>query len=55
MLTLIDRDHAMALATQISDGLILGRIRSQSDHQRMEIASRHPDNTRSIIPNHPPP
>ena len=41
MLALIDRKHGLALATQISDWFILGRIRSQSHHQRMEIASRY--------------
>ncbi len=40
MLALIDRKHGRALATQISDWLILGRIRSQSLLQRMEIAGR---------------
>jgi AraC family carnitine catabolism transcriptional activator len=50
VLALIDRDHGTALATQISDWFILGRIRSQSDHQRMEIASRYSlHNDRSIL------
>ena len=49
MLTLIDRHHGMALAAQISDWLILGRIRNQSHDQRMAIASRYGmHNDRSI-------
>ncbi len=40
VLALIDRKRGLALATQISDWFILGRIRSRSHHQRMEIAAR---------------
>ena len=41
MLALIQARLGLALATRISDWFILGRIRSQSNHQRMEIASRY--------------
>lgn len=40
MLALIGKQHGQALATQISDWIILGRIRHPSDHQRLEISSR---------------
>jgi AraC family carnitine catabolism transcriptional activator len=41
MLALIQKKHGHALATQISDWFILGRIRSQSHQQRMEVAARY--------------
>eukprot|EP01041_Mallomonas_annulata_P024462 gene24462-45223_t len=40
MLALIGKQHGQALATQISDWIILGRIRHPTDHQRLEISSR---------------
>jgi AraC family carnitine catabolism transcriptional activator len=52
VLALIQIKHGLALATQISDWFILGRIRSQSQQQRMEIASRfglHNDKTIQVV------
>jgi AraC family carnitine catabolism transcriptional activator len=40
MLSLIKHQHGVELATQVSDWLILGRIRNASDPQRLEIAPR---------------
>lgn len=40
MLALIATKHGRKLAAQVSEQFVLGRIRSQSDHQRMEIAAR---------------
>lgn len=41
MLALIGRKHGYALATQVSEQFVLGRIRNPSDHQRMQIAVRY--------------
>ena len=41
MLALIAHKHGRELATRVSEQFVLGRIRSQSDHQRMEIAARY--------------
>ena len=41
MLALIAAKHGRELATRVSEQFVLGRIRSQSDHQRMEIAARY--------------
>ena len=41
MLALIAQQHGRALATEISDWIILGRIRNQAQKQRMEVAPRH--------------
>lgn len=41
MLALITRKHGRDLAARVSEQFVLGRIRSQSDHQRMEIAARY--------------
>ena len=41
MLALIANRHGRELATRVSEQFVLGRIRSQSDHQRMEIAARY--------------
>ena len=49
MLALIDRKHGRDLAAAVSEQFVLGRIRSQSDHQRMEIAARHGLHNRKTI------
>ena len=41
MLALIAQQHGRNLATEISDWIILGRIRSHTQNQRMEVAPRH--------------
>lgn len=41
MLALIAQRHGHVLATQISEQFVLGRIRSPSDHQRLEITARY--------------
>lgn len=41
MLHLIARAHGGALAAEVSEQFVLGRIRSRSDHQRLEIATRY--------------
>ena len=41
MLALIAQQHGRALATEISDWIILGRIRNHAQNQRMEVAPRH--------------
>lgn len=49
MLALISQRHGRDLATQVSEQFVLGRIRSQSDHQRMEIAARFGLHNRKTI------
>jgi AraC family carnitine catabolism transcriptional activator len=41
MLALIAARHGRELAAQVSEQFVLGRIRSQSDHQRMQISARY--------------
>jgi len=41
MLSLVRHQHGLQLATQVSDWIILGRIRNASDTQRLEIAPRY--------------
>jgi AraC family carnitine catabolism transcriptional activator len=41
MLTLIARDQGEAMAVQVSEQFVLGRIRSRRDHQRMQITNRY--------------
>lgn len=41
MLELIAQEHGRELAAAVSEQFVLGRIRSRSDHQRMEIAARY--------------
>ena len=41
MLSLIHHQHGLQLSTQISDWIILGRIRNSNDPQRLEIAPRY--------------
>lgn len=49
MLDLIGLAHGRELAGKVSEQFVLGRIRSQSDHQRMEIASRYGLHNRKAI------
>lgn len=49
MLALITARHGRELATRVSEQFVLGRIRSQSDHQRMEIAARYGLHNRKTI------
>ncbi len=49
VLALITQAHGRELAAAVSEQFVLGRIRSQSDHQRMEIAARHGLNNRKVI------
>jgi AraC family carnitine catabolism transcriptional activator len=49
MLHLIGLAHGRELAGKVSEQFVLGRIRSQSDHQRMEIASRYGLHNRKTI------
>jgi len=49
MLALITASHGRELATRVSEQFVLGRIRSQSDHQRMEIAARYGLHNRKTI------
>lgn len=41
MLARIAARHGHALAVQVSEQFVLGRIRSKSDHQRLEITARY--------------
>lgn len=41
MLALIAARHGRDLAARVSEQFVLGRIRSQSDHQRMQISARY--------------
>lgn len=52
MLAVMAQEHGRALAEQVSEQFVLGRIRSRSDHQRMEVAARygvHNANTIQVI------
>ncbi|MNT30926.1 HTH-type transcriptional regulator CdhR [compost metagenome] len=49
MLTLIGRSHGEALALQVSEQFVLGRIRTQQDHQRMQIASRFNVHNKKLV------
>ena len=49
MLALIAHRHGRDLASKVSEQFVLGRIRSQSDHQRMEIAARYGLHNRKTI------
>ena len=49
MLALITRAHGRELAARVSEQFVLGRIRSQGDHQRMEIAARYGLHNRKTI------
>lgn len=41
MLALIAQEHGKSMAAVVSEQLVLGRIRDQADHQRMQIATRY--------------
>ena len=41
MLSLIARSHGHALAAQVSEQFVLGRIRNACDHQRIQLAARY--------------
>lgn len=49
MLSLIGREHGEALALQVSEQFVLGRIRAQQDHQRMQIASRYEVHNKKLV------
>ena len=49
MLALIARAHGRDLAAAVSEQFVLGRIRDQSDHQRMEIAARYGLHNRKTV------
>ncbi len=49
MLDLIGRSHGAALASEVSEQFVLGRIRQRSDHQRMEIAARYGLHNRKLV------
>jgi AraC family carnitine catabolism transcriptional activator len=49
MLALIAGKHGRELAAAVSEQFVLGRIRSQSDHQRLEIAARHGLHNRKTV------
>jgi len=49
MLARIAARHGHTLAAQVSEQFVLGRIRSPSDHQRLEIATRYQVHNRKVI------
>ena len=49
MLALMAQKHGRELATRVSEQFVLGRIRSQGDHQRMEISARYGLHNRKTI------
>lgn len=49
MLARIAARHGHALAARVSEQFVLGRIRSPSDHQRLEIATRYQVHNRKVI------
>ncbi|WP_459207016.1 GlxA family transcriptional regulator [Pseudomonas sp. MLB6B] len=49
MLDLIAQVHGSALAVQVSEQFVLGRIRPRQDHQRMEIAARYGIGNRKLV------
>lgn len=49
MLAMIADRHGHALAAQVSEQFVLGRIRSPSDHQRLEITARYRVHNRKVI------
>ena len=49
MLDLIGQDHGSALAIQVSEQFVLGRIRPRQDHQRMALASRYGTSNKKLI------
>ncbi|MBP6853763.1 MAG: GlxA family transcriptional regulator [Rhodoferax sp.] len=49
VLAMITARHGRELAARVSEQFVLGRIRRQSDHQRMEIAARYGLHNRKTI------
>ena len=49
MLARIGAQHGAALAAQVSEQFVLGRIRSPSDHQRLEIATRYQVHNAKVV------
>jgi len=49
MLNLIGREHGSALAVQVSEQFVQGRIRSRSDHQRMEMSTRYGVHNKRLV------
>ena len=49
MLDLIAQAHGPALAIQVSEQFVLGRIRPRQDHQRMQIASRYGISNKKLV------
>ncbi|MCL6705164.1 GlxA family transcriptional regulator [Pseudomonas sp. T1.Ur] len=49
MLDLIGQAHGSALAIQVSEQFVLGRIRPRKDHQRMEVASRYGIRNKKLV------
>lgn len=49
MLVRIAARHGQELAVQVSEQFVLGRIRSASDHQRLEIATRYQVHNPKVI------
>ena len=49
VLALMARKHGHALATEVSEQFVLGRIRNPSDHQRMQIAARYGIHSKKTI------
>jgi AraC family carnitine catabolism transcriptional activator len=45
----IAQQHGNALATQVSEQFVLGRIRAKSDHQRMQIAARYGVHNKKLV------
>jgi AraC family carnitine catabolism transcriptional activator len=49
MLALMARKHGHALAAEVSEQLVLGRIRDPSDHQRLEVAAHYGVHSRKTV------
>jgi AraC family carnitine catabolism transcriptional activator len=49
MLARIGAQHGAALAAQVSEQFVLGRIRSPSDHQRLAIATRYQVHNAKVV------
>jgi AraC family carnitine catabolism transcriptional activator len=49
MLDLIGQAHGSALAVQVSEQFVVGRIRPRQDHQRMQIASRYGIHNKKLV------
>ena len=49
MLNLIGQRHGPSLAMQVSEQFVVGRIRSQQDHQRLAITSRYSLHNKKLV------